>query len=144
MCSGWEVAFSCLLLGPVCLVTQSCLTPCDPMNCSQPGTSDHGFSREEYWSGLPCPPAGHLPNPGIEPKSRTLRADSLSSEPPVLLKPPLHKKGNTVTDCLNIRFPFRKENVSFWKIHSFCLAPSDLSSCLCRVRQRWKWSDGIL
>ena len=28
-----------------------------------------GFSRQEYWSGLPCPPAGHLPNPGVEPAS---------------------------------------------------------------------------
>ena len=28
-----------------------------------------GFSRQEYWNGLPCPPPGHLPNPGIEPMS---------------------------------------------------------------------------
>ena len=30
-----------------------------------------GFSRQEYWSGLPCPPPGDLPNPGIEPTSLT-------------------------------------------------------------------------
>ena len=41
-----------------------------------------GFSRPEYWSGLPCPPPGDLPNPGIEPNSPTLQADSLPSEPP--------------------------------------------------------------
>ena len=41
-----------------------------------------GFSRREYWSGLPCTPPGDLPNPGIEPKSPTLQVDSLSSEPP--------------------------------------------------------------
>ena len=41
-----------------------------------------GFSRQEYWSGLPCPPSGDLPNPGIEPRSPTLQADSLPSEPP--------------------------------------------------------------
>jgi len=41
-----------------------------------------GFSRQEYWSGLPCPPAGDLPNPGIEPGSPTLQANSLPSEPP--------------------------------------------------------------
>ena len=35
-----------------------------------------------YWSGLPCPPPGDLPNPGIEPRSPALQADSLSSEPP--------------------------------------------------------------
>ena len=41
-----------------------------------------GFSRQEYWSGLPCPPPGSLPNPGIEPRSPTLQADSLPSETP--------------------------------------------------------------
>ena len=39
------------------------------------------FSRQKYWSGLPCPPPGDLPNPGIELESPTLRADSLPSEP---------------------------------------------------------------
>ena len=40
-----------------------------------------GFSRQEYWSGLPVPSLGHLPNPGIKPWSPTLQADSLPSEP---------------------------------------------------------------
>ena len=40
-----------------------------------------GFSREENWSGLSCPPPGDLPNPGIEPRSPTLQANSLLSEP---------------------------------------------------------------
>ena len=39
------------------------------------------FSRQEYWNGLPCPPAGDLPNPGIEPRSPALQVDSLPSEP---------------------------------------------------------------
>ena len=39
-----------------------------------------GFSRQEYWSGLPFPSPGDLPNPGIEPKSPTLQADSLPSK----------------------------------------------------------------
>ena len=34
---------------------QSCLTLCDPMDCSPPGSSVHGFSRQEYWSGVPLP-----------------------------------------------------------------------------------------
>ena len=38
--------------------------------------------RQEYWSGLPCPPPGTLLNPGIEPRSPALQADSLLSEPP--------------------------------------------------------------
>ena len=39
------------------------------------------FSRPEYWSGKPFPSPGDLPNPGIEPKSSTLQADSLPAEP---------------------------------------------------------------
>ena len=41
-----------------------------------------GFSRQEYWSGLPFPCPGDLPDPGIEPRSPTLQADALPSEPP--------------------------------------------------------------
>ena len=41
-----------------------------------------GFSRKEYWSGLPFPSPGDLPDPGIEPWSPVLQADSLPSEPP--------------------------------------------------------------
>ena len=41
-----------------------------------------GFSRQEYWSGLPFPSPGDLPNPGIEPGSPTFQADVLISEPP--------------------------------------------------------------
>ena len=41
-----------------------------------------GFSRQEYWSGLPFPSPGDLPDPGIEPRSPALRTDSLLSEPP--------------------------------------------------------------
>ena len=41
-----------------------------------------GFSRQEYWSGLPFPSPGDLPDPGIEPRSPSLQADALPSEPP--------------------------------------------------------------
>ena len=41
-----------------------------------------GFSKQEYWSGLPFPSPGDLPDPGIEPGSPTLKADTLPSEPP--------------------------------------------------------------
>ena len=50
-----------------------------------------GFSRQEYWSGLPFPSPGDLPDPGIEPRSPALQADPLTSEPPdlpiVIFKP---------------------------------------------------------
>ena len=71
-----------LCCGP-CLVSQLCPTLCDPMDCSLPGSSIHGeFSRQEYWSGLPHPPPGGLPNPGIEPKYPAMQVDSLPSELP--------------------------------------------------------------
>ena len=41
-----------------------------------------GFSRQEYWSGVPCPSPEDLSDPGIEPGSSTLEADALPSEPP--------------------------------------------------------------
>ena len=41
-----------------------------------------GFSRQEYWSGLPFPSPGDLPDPGIEPGSPALQTDALPSEPP--------------------------------------------------------------
>ena len=41
-----------------------------------------GFSRQECWSGLPFPSPGELPDPGTEPRSPTLQADALPSEPP--------------------------------------------------------------
>ena len=52
------------------LVTQSYLTLCDPVDCSPPGSLSMGFSRQEYWSKLPFPSPGDLPDPGIQPTSR--------------------------------------------------------------------------
>ena len=59
---------------------QSCPTHYDPMDCSPPAPLSMGFSRQEYWSGLPCPSPRDLPDPGIEPMSPVapaLQADSL-------------------------------------------------------------------
>ena len=64
----------------VCLVTQSCPTLCDPMDCSPPGSSVHGDSPGRN-AGVGCHP-GDLSNPGIKPRSPELQADSLPSEPP--------------------------------------------------------------
>ena len=65
-----------------CLVAQSCLT-LQPHRLSPIRLlCSWGFSRQEYRSGLPCPPPGGLPSPGIELRSPTLQMDSLPSEPP--------------------------------------------------------------
>ena len=63
-------------------VSFSVLSDCDPMECNLLGSSVMGFSRQEYWSGLPFPLPGVRPNPGIEPWYPALQADSLTSEPP--------------------------------------------------------------
>ena len=69
----------------LCLVTQSCLTLCNPVDL--PGTSVHGASPVKY-TGVGCHglphgiPPGDLPNPGIEPRSLTMWEDFLPSEPP--------------------------------------------------------------
>ena len=66
------------------LVAQSCPTLCDPWTVAHQVPLSMGFSRQEYWSGLPFPPLGDLPNPGIKPTSPVspaLQADSLPTEP---------------------------------------------------------------
>ena len=65
----------------VLLVTKSCPTLCDPMDYGPPGSSVQKLIRQEYWSGLPFPSPGNLPDPGIEPETPALKADSLLSEP---------------------------------------------------------------
>ena len=52
------------------------------MDCSYQAPQSMEFPRQEYWSGLPFPSPGDLPDPGIEPGSPTLQADALPSEPP--------------------------------------------------------------
>ena len=64
-------------------VAQLCPTLCDPVDyIANQAPPSMGFSRQEYWSGLPFPSPGDLPDPGIEPRSPTLQADVLTSDPP--------------------------------------------------------------
>ena len=65
-------------------VARSCPTPCDPMDAVYQAPLSLGFSRQEYWSGLPFPSPGDLPNIGIKPAfpvSPPLQVDSLLTEP---------------------------------------------------------------
>ena len=69
------------------LVAQLCLTLCDhgpftPWTVAYQAPPSMGFSRQAYWSGLPFPSSGDLPNWGIKPRSPVLQADALPSEPP--------------------------------------------------------------
>ena len=73
----WKCHTICAVL---CLVTSNSLWP----HGLQPARflCPWGFSRQEFWSGLPCPPPGDLPNPRIKPRPPALQADSLLTEPP--------------------------------------------------------------
>ena len=65
------------------MCAQLCLTLCDPMDCSLPLSV--GFSRQEYWSTLPFPIAGYLPDPGTEPTfpmSPVLAGEYFTTVPP--------------------------------------------------------------
>ena len=57
-----------------------------------------GFPRQEYWSGLPFPSSGDLPDPGIKPGSPTLEADALTSEPPGKMEVSLSKRQQLVME----------------------------------------------
>ena len=63
-------------------VVKSRLTLASPWGLDRQAPLSMGFPRQEYWSGLPFPFPGDLPNPGIEPASPALQADALPSDPP--------------------------------------------------------------
>ena len=67
-------------------VAQSCLTLCDPMDCSLLGSSFYGIFQARVLEWVAISFSGDLPDPGIEPRSPVFQADALSSEPP--RKPP--------------------------------------------------------
>ena len=64
------------------LVAQLCQILSDPMDCSPPGSSIHGIRQPDYWSGLPFPSPGDLPDQGIEPRSPALQSDTFPSQSP--------------------------------------------------------------
>ena len=85
---------------PECVhsVAQSCLL-CDLMDCSLPGSSIHGNSQQEYWSGLPFHSPGDLPDPRIEPASLAspaLTGGFFTTEPP----------GKSTPICQNLKKKF--------------------------------------
>ena len=69
-------------------VTKSCPTLVTPLTAAHQAPLSAGFPRQEYWSGVPFPPPGNLPDPGIEPRSPTLQAVSSTACRFFLTKPP--------------------------------------------------------
>ena len=74
-----------------------------PWTAAYQASPSMGFSRQEYWSGLPFPSPGDLPDPGIKPRSAALQADSLPFEPPG--EP--HKSFLFIFLLIAIRYEFR-------------------------------------
>ena len=64
------------------LVAKLCPTLVTPWTVAHQAPLSMGFSKQAYWSGLPFPSPGDLPNPGVKPGSPALQADALPSEPP--------------------------------------------------------------
>ena len=79
---GWKVEsqYICQAFLISGLVVKLCPTPTTPWTVACRAPLSMGFSRQEYWSGLPFPSPGDLPDPGIEPRSPGLQADSLPTE----------------------------------------------------------------
>ena len=114
------------------LVTQSCPTLCDSMDCTaRQALLSMGFSRQGYWSGLPFPSPGDIPSPGIKLGSPALQADALLSE---LLVSMSHENvsSNILCDLIarkkkdNNLFPELFKAYSDWRM-SFLFSSSCLS-----------------
>ena len=86
-CSGFALLWLLLLWNTGsrahggALVTQLCPTLVTPWTAARQAPLSMGFSKQKYWSELPFPPPGDLPNPGTEPGSPAWQADSLLTEP---------------------------------------------------------------
>jgi len=91
---NWAIELNCITLQPpelsvahskvkVKAMSLSCIRLLvTPWTVAYQVSLSMGFSRQEYWSGLPFPSPGDLPDPGIKPRSPILEADALTSEPP--------------------------------------------------------------
>ena len=116
-----------------------------------------GFSRQEYWSGLPFPSPGDLPDPGIEPGSPAFQADALTSEPPVgsssqlfswlRFKKEEHSFCDTVKYMVALVAQVLKNLSATWEIWVQCLGWEDplgwedllQHSCLENPKDRGDW-----
>ena len=77
---GYHFLLQCVKVKSESEAAQSCPILSDPQTVVHQAPPSMGFSRQEYWSGVPLPSPGDLPDPGIEPWPPALQADSLLSE----------------------------------------------------------------
>ena len=107
---------------------ESCPTLCDPMGCSPPGSPSMGFSRQEYWSKLPCPPPGDLPDPGMKPTSLISPALAMGSLPrvPPGLTSPVQKHDNRHNIFNILRLSHKVKGAYFKRIRRNWYYPESL------------------
>ena len=74
-----------------------------------------GFSRQEYWNGLPCLPSGDLPDPGFKLRSPALQVDSLPSEPPG--KPYIYQIRSVAQSCPTLCDPMNRSTPGLPVLH---------------------------
>ena len=153
----WSVALygilSALLpnCGCCCLVAQLCPTLWNPVDSSTPGSM--GISRQEYWSGLSLPSLGDLTNPGIEPLSPALQADSWTSCKCALTSNPHYWKrvtlvGETMVTVTVVILPFHlavgkkrdsalRTPIRQWDMWHIWVPKDALSAHLEQIRFTW-------
>ena len=109
-------------------VTQSCWLFVTPRTVAHQAPPSMGFSRQDYWSGLPFPSPGDLPDPGIEPGSPNFPADALTSEPPFIslvsafVVQALHcVRLCDPMDCNTPGFPVPHYLPEFAQVHGVCI-----------------------
>ena len=94
-----------------------------------------GFSRQEYWSGLPFPSPGNLPDPGIELRSPALQADSLSTE---LHRKPIREKTLSFT-ILSYSFATNIKGPFFLILLRYFYKTSGINAMPCKVKDFAFW-----
>ena len=100
--------------------SQSCLTLCDPLTVAYQAPPSMEFSRQEYWSGLPFPSLGDIPDPGIKPMSPILQADALLSEPPGKPSTPTPQFKSINSSALSFLYSPAPTSVhDYWQNHRF-------------------------
>ena len=132
------------MLGPsntcFCSVTELCLTHCDPMDCSCQAPLSMGFSRQGYWSGLPCPPPGDLPDPGIKPVS--LKVSCMG-------RWALYHWRHLGSPVFMVKSPFKIKNIYACNTFLFLFKPSgELWDALCLpstiANKSWESSHSVI
>ena len=79
-----------------------------------------GFSRQEYWSGLPCPPPGDLPDPGIKPASPAVTGGFFTTAPPGKPGRWRHTQNMNIDQIvISTEIEFGAKGMGLWKRNSF-------------------------